>query len=188
MLLWESGAIVSYIIEQYDSDPILTFPTERIQERHTLNQWLHFQMSLQGPFFHQAGWFNFLHPEKVPSVQNRFNDECKRQLGVLDGVLEGKQWLVGDKMTYADLSFVPWNDILHQCIPMQLEDRFKEFPNVKAWHERMIARDSWAKLAEVRKKAMEEQDLAWTGMPRGIDSYQEYLDKISKGEDTKAKQ
>lgn len=132
--------------------------------------------------------FNFLHPEKVPSVQNRFNDECKRQLGVLDGVLEGKQWLVGDKMTYADLSFVPWNDILHQCIPMQLEDRFKEFPNVKAWHERMIARDSWAKLAEVRKKAMEEQDLAWTGMPRGIDSYQEYLDKISKGEDTKAKQ
>lgn len=56
MLLWESGAIVSYIIEQYDSDPILTFPTERIQERHTLNQWLHFQMSLQGPFFHQAGW------------------------------------------------------------------------------------------------------------------------------------
>ncbi|KAI4594338.1 glutathione S- transferase, nitrogen catabolite repression regulator [Pestalotiopsis sp. 9143b] len=130
--------------------------------------------------------FNFLHPQKIASVQNRFNDECERQLGVLDGVLEGKQWLVGDKMTYADLSFVPWNDIFHQCVPMYVEDRFKEFPNVKAWHERMIARDSWVKLAEVRKKAMEEQDLAWTGMPRGIDSYQEYLDKIGKGEDTRA--
>jgi glutathione S-transferase len=109
-------------------------------------------------------------------------------LGVLNGVLEGREWLVGDKMTYADLSFVPWNDILHQCIPMELEDRFKEFPNVKAWHERMTSRASWSKLAEVRKKAMEEQDLSWTGMPRGIDSYQEYLDKIAKGEDTRAKE
>lgn len=121
-------------------------------------------------------------------MQDRFNNECKRQLGVLNGVLEGKDWLVGEKMTYADLAFVPWNDILHQCVPMTLEDRFKDFPNVKAWHERMTARDSWKKLGEVRKKAMEEQDLDWTGMPRGISSYSDYLDKIANGEDTRAKE
>lgn len=87
-------------------------------------------------------------------------------------------------MTYADLAFVPWNDILHQCIPMALEDRFAEFPNVKAWHGRMASRESWRKLAEVRKRAMEEQDLAWTGMPRGMPTYQRYVEKIAKGENT----
>ncbi|KAI0149790.1 hypothetical protein F4776DRAFT_672023 [Hypoxylon sp. NC0597] len=120
--------------------------------------WLHFQMSLQGPSFHQAGWFKFLHPEKIRSVQNRSNNECKRQLGVLNGILEGRECACR------------WS----------LEDRFKEFPNVKAWHERMTSRDS-------RNKSMAEEDLAWTGMPRGMPTYQQYLDKIAKGEDTRAK-
>ncbi|KAI0521185.1 glutathione S-transferase [Xylaria bambusicola] len=174
--LWESGAIITYIIEQYDKDMTLAYSNERLGDKHALNQWLHFQMSLQGPFFHQAGWFNFLHPEKIPS----------RQLAVLDGVLEGREWLVGEKITYADLAFVPWNDILHQCIPMPEEDRFINFPNVKAWHERMTSRPSWQKLGQARKEAMEKQDLNWTGMPRGIKSYNEYLEKIAKGEDTRA--
>lgn len=34
---------------------------------------------------------------------------------------------------------------------------------------------------------MEEQDLAWTGMPRGMPTYQQYMDKIAKGEDTRAR-
>lgn len=106
---------------------------------------------------------------------------------MLNGALEGKEWLVGEKMTYADLSFVPWNDILHQCIPMKAEDRFKDFPNVQAWHDRMASRASWKFITEARKKAMEEQDLAWTGMPRGMPTYQEYLDQIAKGVDTRAK-
>lgn len=59
VVLWESGAIVTYIIEQYDKDFNLTYPEERLQDKHALNQWLHFQMSLQGPFFHQAGWCVF---------------------------------------------------------------------------------------------------------------------------------
>ncbi|KAI1440242.1 glutathione S-transferase [Annulohypoxylon stygium] len=187
VVLWESGAIITYIIDQYDKDLKLTYSDDRLQDKHALNQWLHFQMSLQGPFYHQAGWFNYLHADKVPSVQERFNNECKRQLGVLNGALEGKEWLVGEKMTYADLSFVPWNDILHQCIPMKAEDRFKDFPNVQAWHDRMASRASWKFITEARKKAMEEQDLAWTGMPRGMPTYQEYLDQIAKGVDTRAK-
>jgi len=29
--------------------------------------------------------------------------------GVLDGVLSKQKYLVGDKVTIADLSFIPWN-------------------------------------------------------------------------------
>ena len=90
-----------------------------------------FQMSGQGPYFGQCGWsviripffsfpsplskarpirFNVLHPEKLPSAIERYSNEVKRVLGVLEQALRGKQWLVGDKCTYADLAFVTWND------------------------------------------------------------------------------
>lgn len=54
LTLWESGAIIQYLIEQYDTGHILSFET--LKERHLTNQWLHFQMSGQGPYFGQAAW------------------------------------------------------------------------------------------------------------------------------------
>ena len=38
--------------------------------------------------------------------------------GVLDGVLSKQNYLVGDKLTIADLSFIPWNAaIVNGLIP-----------------------------------------------------------------------
>jgi glutathione S-transferase len=48
------------------------------------------------------------HPEKVPSAIERYQKEMLRVLGVLESVLSKQPWLVGDKMTVADLSFVPY--------------------------------------------------------------------------------
>jgi len=47
---------------------------------------------------------------------------------VLNRHLEGKQYLVGDKCTYADLSFVPWNYLLSFLMGDQDLDVAKEFP------------------------------------------------------------
>jgi len=54
-------------------------------------------------------WFEKSHPEKVPSAVERYNNEIKRVFGVLDAVLSKQKYLVGDKVTIADLSFIPWN-------------------------------------------------------------------------------
>ena len=54
-------------------------------------------------------WFQKAHPEKIPSAIERYNNEIKRVFGVLDAVLSKQKYLVGDKVTIADLSFVPWN-------------------------------------------------------------------------------
>ena len=53
--------------------------------------------------------FALFHPEKLESAQGRYANELKRVVGVLDPVLKGNEWLVGDKCTYADLVFVMWN-------------------------------------------------------------------------------
>jgi glutathione S-transferase len=48
----------------------------------------------------------------------------KRVLGVLDNHLEGKQWLVGEKMTYADLAFTTWNDRVDAILACAPEGKF----------------------------------------------------------------
>lgn len=54
LTLWESGAIIQYLVEQYDTSKKLTFET--LPEKHLLNQWLMFQVSGQGPYYGQCGW------------------------------------------------------------------------------------------------------------------------------------
>lgn len=77
-------------------------------------------------------------------------NEITRVLGVLNSALEGRQWLVGDKMTFADMAFVPYHSLLHLFLERQPEDAFEGFPNVGAWHERMTSRDSWKKVTELK--------------------------------------
>ncbi|TVY54119.1 Glutathione S-transferase-like protein tpcF, partial [Lachnellula suecica] len=160
LTLWESGAIVQYLVDQYDTEKNLTY--DSLVPKYQLDQWLMFQMSGQGPYFGQAGWFNVLHPEKLPSAIERYNAEVRRVLGVLEAWLDGKQWLVGDKCTYADLAFVTWNDRLDSVLMTPPDqDKFEGFPNVKAWHERMTARPSWGMAMETRARLMDEQGLMW---------------------------
>ncbi|KAF2837869.1 glutathione S-transferase [Patellaria atrata CBS 101060] len=157
IVLWESGAIIQYLVEEYDTQKALTY--EALKEKHQLTQWLMFQVSGQGPYFGQASWFNVLHAEKIPSAIERYNNEVKRILDVLEGCLEGKEWLVGDKITFADLAFPTWNDRIDAIILCPPEAKFEAHPNVKAWHERMTSRPSWKKAMETRAKLMDEQGL-----------------------------
>jgi glutathione S-transferase len=149
-------------------------------EKHLCNQWLAFQISGQGPYFGQAAWFSVLHPERLPSAIERYTAEMKRILGVLDGALAGKQWLVGDKMTYADLSFAPWNDRVDAVLGLAPEKKFEGFPNVAAWHQRMTGRKAWKDVMERRDGLMDEAGLQPNGIPKGIKSFEEYQEMIAE--------
>lgn len=61
-------------------------------------------------------------------------------VGVLDSHLKtnGTGWLVGDKCTYADLAFVPWDMLLGFL--MGDEKIFEANPHFKQWHERLMSR------------------------------------------------
>lgn len=186
LTLWESGAIYQYLIEVYDTEKRLQYTT--LKERHLCNQYLHFQVSGQGPYFGQAGWFRHLHPEKISSAIERYANEIKRVLGVLEIVLAAKpadaQWLVGDKMTFADMAFMPWNYRLSEVLMQSWDEVWEGFPHVRAWHEKMVELPSWKRSMELRARLMDEQGLQWNGVPKGIETFTEYEDKIKKGEDT----
>ncbi|KAL1863867.1 Transcriptional regulator ure2 [Diaporthe australafricana] len=161
LTLWESGAIYQYLVEQYDTPAPHRVSYATLRERHLCNQWLHFQTSGQGPYFGQASWFLHLHPEIIQSAIDRYAGEIRRILGVIEGVLSAKgadaQWLVGDKMTFADMAFVPWNFRLSEVLTQSWDEVWEGMPHARAWHERMVELPSWKRSMEKRAVLMDEQ-------------------------------
>jgi len=106
----------------------------------------------QGPYFGQATWFARFHAEKIPSAIDRYIDEIFRVTGVLDNALKanGTGWFVGDKITYADLSFVTWSSIAEGLLkPLDKWDGFEEkFPAYTAWLVAMRRVESVKKVEE----------------------------------------
>lgn len=70
----------------------------------------------------------------------RYKAEVKRVLSVLEDILKAKPsgWLVGDKVTIADLSFVTWNQFGFTLLPEGV-DLKTDFPAVSAWHDKLSA-------------------------------------------------
>jgi glutathione S-transferase len=60
-------------------------------------------------------WFTNYHLANVSSAISRYRKEIQRVVGVLDTVLKDRKYLVGDKLTIADLVFVPWNFLIPVC-------------------------------------------------------------------------
>jgi len=144
LTLWESGAIIEYLIERYDPTHQLSF-APGTPESYLAKQWLFFQTSGQGPYYGQVAWFKWLHPEQLPSAIERYSKEILRITGVLEAHLaQQKQaadgpWLVGNRLSYADLAFVPWQSM----VPKLLGDEYNPdgFPHVTKWLENMTSRE-----------------------------------------------
>ncbi|KAF3390592.1 Glutathione S-transferase 1 [Penicillium rolfsii] len=155
IVLWESGAIIEYLIETYDKDHALSFPRGS-PEAHHARQFLHFQMSGQGPYFGQAVWFKRYHPERVQSAIDRYITEVRRVSGVLDRILAKREWLVGGRVSYADLAFVSWQNTARNVLA---EDGYDEndFPNLSAWLARLNSRPVVKELNEKQQAMMAEK-------------------------------
>jgi len=105
LALWESGAILIYLAEKTGQ----FLPAEPSRRYETL-QWLMFQMGGIGPMFGQVGFFTIFagkdFEDKRP--RDRYTAEARRLLGMLNQRLQGRQWIMGDDYTIADIAIWPW--------------------------------------------------------------------------------
>lgn len=103
--LFESGAILIYLAEK--SGHLL--PQDAARRYQTI-QWLMFQMGGVGPMFGQVGFFTKFggkdFEDKRP--RDRYVNESRRLLGVLDKHLANRAWIMGDDYTIADIATFPW--------------------------------------------------------------------------------
>lgn len=132
--VFESGAILQYLAAKTGR-----FGGNDPRQRIEVSEWLFWQMASLGPMLGQNHHFNRYAPEKIPYAIERYVNETRRLYGVLDKRLRDRDYLAGD-YSIADMAAYPWI-VPHEAQGMELAD----FPAVKAWFERIGAREATAR-------------------------------------------
>ncbi|WP_336232070.1 glutathione S-transferase N-terminal domain-containing protein [Thalassospira sp. CH_XMU1458] len=135
--LFESGAIIQYLAEK-TGKLLPVDPTKRIEAI----QWVYFQMGGLGPMFGQLGFFHKFAGKEIEDKRplDRYRKESKRLLGVLETRLDGRDWIMGDEYSIADIASLGWvRNLIGFYDAGSLVD-YHEFKNVPAWLERGLDR------------------------------------------------
>jgi GST-like protein len=143
--VFDSNAILIYLAEK--TGQLLGKP----EDRGELLSWLMFIASGIGPFSGQAVHFQHAAPEQVPYAINRYRREAERHYQVLNDHLAGRDFIVGDSYTIADISAWGWID--RAAIVMKgAEDPLAAFPEIRRWFAAINARPAVARARLVGKE------------------------------------
>jgi len=133
--LWESGAILIYLAEKTGK----LLPVDPVERYHAI-QWVMFQMGGVGPMFGQMGYFFAGGGKDIedPRPLERYVNETKRLLNVIEQQLDGKDWICGT-YSIADIALASW---------VRMIDRYgvgenvgwDNFPITQAYLDRFLAR------------------------------------------------
>src|SRR6266446_1664234 len=135
--LFESGAILQYLAEKTGQ----LLPADPARRWQTI-QWVHFQMGGIGPMFGQVGFFHKFAGKDISDKRplERYVAESKRLLGVMETHLAGRQWIMDDGYTIADISMLGWVRNLIGFYGARDLVAFDGFRQVSAWLERGLGR------------------------------------------------
>jgi GSH-dependent disulfide-bond oxidoreductase len=147
--LFESGAILQYLAEK-TGKLLSADPARRIE---TI-QWVQFQMSAIGPMFGQVGFFHKFAGREFEDKRplQRYVNESKRLLGVLDKHLDGRTWMIGDDYSIADIASLGWVRNLNGFYGAGELVGFDSFTHVTAWLARGLARPAVQRGLEIPKR------------------------------------
>lgn len=147
--LFESGAILIYLSDKtgrfVPADPALRYETI---------QWVFFQNAGIGPMFGQVGYFNKFAGRAIEDKRplQRYVDEAKRLLGVLDARLDGRAWIMGADYSIADISTLGWVRNLITFYEARDLVAFDDLRHVPAWLERGLARPAVQRGLEIPRR------------------------------------
>ena len=139
----------------FDSTAILMYLSEKTgklagktEDRSEMLSWLLFVASGLGPFSGQSVHFQHKAPEKIPYAINRYLREAQRHYEVLDAHLEGREYIVGDSYSIADISTWGWVD---KATFVLGEGGLDNYPNLKRWFASIDARPAVQKARDIPK-------------------------------------
>jgi len=147
--LFESGAILQYLAEK--TGKLLPHDAAR---RYETIQWVHFQMGGIGPMFGQVGYFHKFAGREIADKRplEHYVAECRRLLGVIETRLDGRQWIMDDDYTIADISMLGWVRNLIGFYGAGELVAFDSFKHVPAWLKRGLARPAGQRGLEIPKR------------------------------------
>lgn len=148
--VFESGAILQYLAEKTGR-----FLPADLRRRVKVLEWLYWQVGGLGPMLGQNHHFNRYAPEKIPYAIDRYVNETRRLYGVLNGRLDGRDFIAGNEYGIADMAAYPWI-VSHEAQGMDLAD----FPHLKVWFERIRERPATQRAYAVGETIKDKLDLA----------------------------
>lgn len=136
--LWETDAIACRLSALAGSDFWRT--DEHMAEMIMWISWCSNHLNVAGGdlYFYKIVMPTFSDETPEPSVLEKAMRSFRRHAAVLDAQLDGKKWLVGNNISYADFrvaSALPFAE--GAGLPLS------EFSNVKRWHDQLWALDAW---------------------------------------------
>src|ERR1700749_4912954 len=147
--LFESGAILIYLAEKTGK----LLPSDPARRYETI-AWVMFQMGGVGPMFGQLGFFPKFagreYEDKRP--RDRYVAESKRLLGVLEMRLAGREWIMDNEYTIADVATLGWVRNLIGFYGAREIVEYDTLKNVPAWLERGLARPAVQRGLEIPKR------------------------------------
>jgi glutathione S-transferase len=136
-LVWESNAILCYLAAKKPESGLLPADPRGMA---LVQQWLQWQATTFAPstseVMGETVYAKFMGRSKDEAKYAAGLEKVRRDLGVLEKALAGKEFLTG-KLSLADFSLVSGLQ-LRSAMGVDLE----AFPNVKAWVARMESRES----------------------------------------------
>ena len=133
----ESGAIIDYIQRTYGGGRLA--PAQGTRDYEAYNQWLHYaEGSAMLPLM-LALYVGRLGEAGAP-LQPRIESETANHLGYVEASLAGRDWLVGNDITGADIQMSFVGEIA--------KSRGAGYPNITAWVDRFQARPAYRKALE----------------------------------------
>ena len=144
--LIESGAILVYLAEKTGQ----LLPADAAQRYQAL-QWLMFQVGGVGPMFGQVGFFNKFAGKAFEDKRplQRYVGESARLLGVIDRHLQGRDWMLGDSYSIADIALFPWVRNLIGYYEARELVHFDRFTQVQRVLDAFLARPAVQRALEI---------------------------------------
>ena len=142
--LFESGAILIYLAEKAGK-----FLGSTASEKAQIIQWVMFQMGGVGPMLGQLGFFYKFAGSDIedPRPRDRYINETKRLLAVLEGQMADKEWVAGD-FSIADIALCPWIHALGFYDAKEVVG-YNDPTHVPAWIDRFYARPTVKKASNI---------------------------------------
>jgi len=139
--LFESGAILTYL-----ADKAGKLIGSTASQRYEILQWVFFQVGGIGPMVGQLGFFFAFAGKDVedPRPVERYANETRRLLNVVDQQLQDREWIAGD-YSIADIAVAPWLSSIAKFYKAEEITQLNSFKNVLDFLERFNARPAVAK-------------------------------------------
>ena len=144
-VLWESMAINNYLAVKFNSDLI----GDSLEDKALIDQWSYWSILEVQPHLYTIAFQKFRVPEgeRDRKAIDKAMEALPGVLKILDDHLEGKEYMLGDKFTLADI-----NVASVVMVAQYAEYDYSSYKNIKRWMDKLNERPSFEQIPFPIKK------------------------------------